>query len=384
MMLTDKLEKNLYSATNEVQLLRAGISYFNFLEQLINKARYSIYIRMYIWKEDDTGKRIARLLIEASQRKVAIYVMVDGYASQGLSDEFVQVLRKSGVHFKFFEPLLKSTKYYFGRRMHEKVVVVDGKYATVAGINFSNHYNTINNSIPWLDYAAYIHGEAAYDLYSICKKNWKGHSMFLPKPDFSTIRLQHSVRIRQNDWVKGKRNIWRTYFNWFNQSKESITIMCSYFLPGRILMNRLSAAANRGVKVKVVLAGPSDVMIAKYAERYLYRWMLRNNMEIYEYQPAVLHAKLMVVDDRFVTIGSYNVNNISTYASTELNLDIRNKLFANGVQQTIDLIIKNDCQRVDRNNTIIMNGLVTRFTQMMAYYLIRIILNLSTFYFKQE
>ncbi len=383
-MSADKLIKNLYSAQNKVQLLRAGTSYFKLLEQLINNAKQHIFIKVYIWKEDDTGKLIARLLMEASKRKVAVFVMADGYASQNLSDEFVQELKNSGVHFRFFEPLLKSTHFYFGRRMHEKVVVVDGMYATVAGINFANHYNSINNNLPWLDYALYVEGDAAFDLYSICNKDWKDHSLTMSKPAFSSIGQQYSVRIRQNDWVKGKQNIWRTYFHWFNQSKESITIMCSYFLPGRVLMNRLSAASTRGVKVKVVLAGPSDVMTAKYAERYLYRWMLRNNMEIYEYQPSVLHAKLMVVDNHFVTIGSYNVNNISTYASTELNLDVRNRVFAKEVQETIDAIIRNDCVMVDKHSLIIKVGIVTKFVQMIAYYLIRLILNLSTFYFKQE
>lgn len=383
-MSADEQIKNLYSAQNKVQLFRAGTSFFKLLEQLINNAKQRIYIKVYIWKEDDTGNLIARLLMEASKRKVAVYVMADGYASQGLSDEFVLALRKSGVHFKFFEPLLRSTNFYFGRRMHEKVVVVDGMYATVAGINFADHYNSINNSLPWLDYALYVEGDAAYDLDSICKKDWKDHSFSLTKPTLTSIGQQYSVRIRQNDWVKGKQNIWKTYFHWFNQSKESITIMSSYFLPGRVLMNRLSAASSRGVKVKVVLAGPSDVMTAKYAERYLYRWMLRNNIEIYEYQPTVLHAKLMVVDNHFVTIGSYNVNNISTYASTELNLDVRNRDFAKEVQHTIDFIIKNDCVIVDKHSAIIKVGIGTKFVQMIAYYLIRLMLNVSTFYFKQE
>ncbi len=383
-MSADEQIKNLYSGQNKVQLFRAGTSFFKLLEQLINNAKQRIYIKVYIWKEDDTGNLIARLLMEASKRKVAVYVMADGYASQGLSDEFVLALRKSGVHFKFFEPLLRSTNFYFGRRMHEKVVVVDGMYATVAGINFADHYNSINNSLPWLDYALYVEGDAAYDLDSICKKDWKDHSFSLTKPTLTSIGQQYSVRIRQNDWVKGKQNIWKTYFHWFNQSKESITIMSSYFLPGRVLMNRLSAASSRGVKVKVVLAGPSDVMTAKYAERYLYRWMLRNNIEIYEYQPTVLHAKLMVVDNHFVTIGSYNVNNISTYASTELNLDVRNRDFAKEVQHTIDFIIKNDCVIVDKHSAIIKVGIGTKFVQMIAYYLIRLMLNVSTFYFKQE
>jgi cardiolipin synthase len=160
--------------------------------------------------------------------------------------------------------------------------------------------------------------------------------------------------------------------------------MCSYFLPGRVLRKRLGLAAKRGVKVKLILAGPSDVMLAKYAERYLYRWMLRNKIEIYEYQPSVLHAKMMVVDDRWVTIGSFNVNNVSAYASMEMNFDVRNKPFASSVQKTMETIIEKDCIQVTRKSPVFNAGLFKQFIQKSSYELIRVILNLSTFYFKQE
>ena len=160
--------------------------------------------------------------------------------------------------------------------------------------------------------------------------------------------------------------------------------MCSYFLPGRILRTRLAKAAKRGVKVRLILAGPSDVKLAKYAERYLYDLMLKNGFEIYEYQPTVLHAKMMVVDNHWVTIGSYNVNNVSAYASVELNLDVRNKPFASSVQQMMDTIIKNDCVRVTNKNFISNTGFLKRFLQKSAYEIVRVIINLSTFYFKHE
>jgi cardiolipin synthase len=160
--------------------------------------------------------------------------------------------------------------------------------------------------------------------------------------------------------------------------------MCSYFLPGRVLKNCLSRAAKRGVKVKIILAGPCDIMLAKYAERYLYNWMLRNGIEVYEYQQSVLHAKMMVVDNHWVTIGSFNVNNISTYASMELNLDVRNKPFAGSVQELMDGIIENDCIRVTEKNIKNNIGFFKRLLQKTSYEIIRIVLNLSTFYFRPE
>jgi cardiolipin synthase len=101
------------------------------------------------------------------------------------------------------------------------------------------------------------------------------------------------------------------------------------------MRNLLSRAAKRGVKIRVIVAGKSDVMLSKNAERWLYDWLLRHNIEIYEYEPAVLHAKTAVFDSEWVTIGSYNINNISAYTSIELNVDIHSTVFAKEVEQDI-------------------------------------------------
>ena len=381
-MSSGKTKISTYTVHNKIKLVKGGSAYFDLLKELIKQAKESILMRVYIWDDDETGTSIADQLIEATKRNVFVYIIADGYASQRLSKNFIQRLRDNSIHFKYFEPLLKSSHFYFGRRMHEKVIVIDKDHALVGGINLADRYNDINNIPAWLDYSLYVEGEAAHQLYSYCIHDW---NIKEPETTFSFSNAdQCSVRISRNDWVKRKHQIWRTYFNWFNQAEESITIMCSYFLPGRVLRHRLSLAAKRGVKVKIILAGPSDVMLAKYAERYLYTWMLKNGIEIYEYQPIVLHAKMMVVDEHWMTIGSFNVNNISAYASMELNLDVRNKPFAISVQKMMDEIIEKNCIPVTEQNFITNATFFKRMIQRWSYELIRIILNLSTFYFKHE
>jgi cardiolipin synthase len=268
--------------------------------------------------------------------------------------------------------------------LHEKIVSIDETVALVGGINFANRYNDVD--VPaWLDYALYVRGEAAFKVFQYCYAQWYNKETIAHlKLDQNLFKQNCSVRVRFNDWVKGKNQVWKTYFNLFNVAEENITIMCSYFLPGRVLRKRLSVAAKRGVKVKLILAGPSDVMLAKHAERYLYRWMLRNGIEIYEYQLSVLHAKMMVVDNRWVTIGSYNVNNVSAYASMEMNFDVRNKPFASSVQNVMDSIIEKNCIQVTRKSPVVRTNFFKKFIQKSSYELIRVILNLSTFYFKQE
>ncbi len=375
---------NGYSFYNKVQLVKGGSRYFNLLQNLIQNAKHSIHIRVYIWDDDETGITVADQLIDAAKRGVAVYAIADGYASQGLSKEFKRRLKNGGVHFKYFEPLWRCSHFYFGRRLHEKIFVADETKALVGGVNLANRYNDLNGTPAWLDYSLYVEGEAAQKVFNYCHAQWTGKNERPQALTKNTQKENCSVRVRFNDWVKGKNEIWKTYFNWFNLAEESITIMCSYFLPGRVLRKRLGLAAKRGVKVKLILAGPSDVMLAKYAERYLYRWMLRNGIEIYEYQPAVLHAKMMVVDDHWVTIGSFNVNNVSAYASLEMNFDVRNKPFASAVQQTMDTIIKNDCIQVTKKSPVFNTTFFRKFIQKSSYEIIRVVLNLSTFYFKQE
>ena len=379
-----KNNKRCYTHNNKVTLVKGGSNYFSLLNKLIDKAEHSIFIRMYIWEADNTGITIADYLTEASKRGVKVFIIADGYASQHLSKAFLQNLTKSGIKFKFFEPLFKSTNFYFGRRMHEKVVVVDAKYALVGGINFADRYNDTDSKQGWLDFALLVEGDAAYDLYNYCFSEWKIEKITSPALSAFDIEEKCSVRISINDWVKGKHQIWKTYFDLFNKARHSITIICSYFLPGHILRYRLGVAAKRGIKIKIILAGPCDIMLAKHAERYLYPWMLKNGIEIYEYQPTVLHAKMIVVDNKWVTIGSFNINNVSSYASKELNLDVRNKPFAKTIQILMDSIIEKDCMQVTQNNYIIYSSLFKRFIQKTSYEIIRLILNLTTFYFKPK
>ncbi|MGV3529044.1 MAG: phospholipase D-like domain-containing protein [Flavisolibacter sp.] len=378
-----------YLHHNRVKLIPGGTSYFSVLENMIAEAKYVVQMQVYIFDDDFTGNTIADALMRAALRGVKVYLMVDGYASQGLSKTFVRRMKNAGVHVHFFQPLLKSRRFYFGRRMHQKVVVVDAAKALVGGINVADRYNDVDSEA-WLDYAVYIEGEAAASLNKICFDFWKhekfdeeelpGVSQTLPQADETTC----SVRIRRNDWVRGKNEIWRSYFNLFAQAQQSITVMCSYFLPGRVLRRQLAKAAARGVDVKLILAGPSDVMMAKHAERYLYPLLLKSKIRIFEYQPTVLHAKMALADNRWMTIGSFNVNNISAYASAELNLDVRNRQFVAEVKEKLDLIIDEHCVEVTDKNFATNATVFTRFVQRSAYEFIRLVLNLSTFYFRHE
>lgn len=192
------------------------------------------------------------------------------------------------------------------------------------------------------------------------------------------------VRIRSNDWVMNKNQISASYMEMFKNSENDIIIMSSYFIPGSFFKKNIIASLNRGVNIKLILAGMSDVGIAKYAEKYLYRWAIRHGIEIYEYKHNILHGKIAVSDNTFVTAGSYNINDISALASVELNLDIQEKEFATHVNNVLRDIIKNKCVRISPIKVIRSYSLIERLMQWVSYETFRLVFTLFTFYFRRN
>ena len=382
-----------YTSRNRISLVHSGEDFFSLLLKLLDKAKLTIHLQTYIYENDETGRKVGDALKSAASRGVSVYLHVDGYASQRLRGEFRNNLEKAGVHFKFFEPLLKSRHFYFGRRLHQKVIVVDGIYSLVGGLNIGDRYNDLPDKHAWYDVALYAEGDVSYQLHQVCNRMWRKRRKLKDKIRKEDVEQfcnsigkdeRQLVRVRQNDWVKRKSEVWNSYRLLIAHANESIIIMSSYFLPGRTYRKLLSRASLRGVKIKIILAGKSDVMLSKNAERYLYDWLLRKNIEIYEYQRTVLHAKMSVADEQMVTIGSFNVNNISAYASLELNLDIKSPAFGSYIRDVMNKIIINDCQQITRENYFSSTNVFRRFWQKTSYMIVNWLLTLFTFYFKQE
>lgn len=385
-----KITETKLQQHQSIRLLHGGAEYFRHIEKMIASAKHLIHLQVYIFDYDYTGRRIVQLLIAAAARSVKVFVMVDGYASQHLPRAIVKKLRSAGIRLHFFQPLLRSRHFYFGRRMHHKVLVVDGRQAVIGGINIADRYNDVE-SPAWLDYGVFLSGEPAAELNTVCFEMWKNEGLaeaekWIKNGNHYVVSPANTdgVAIKRNDWVGRKNQVWRSYNNIFAKSKKSLVIMCSYFLPGIVLRRQLAKAAARGVDVRLVLAGPSDVALAKHAERYLYPWLLRHGIRIFEYQPTVLHAKVAVADRSIATIGSFNVNNISAYASIELNVEIKDRHFANKLQSEIHSIITHQCVEITSEQFESNNTLFRKFVQWISYQIIRVVLNLSTFYFKQE
>lgn len=382
--------KSSYSFHNKPTLIKGGEPYFNVLFQLIEKAELSIQLQVYIFDEDDTGKAVAEKLIEARKRNVDVQVLLDGYASRSLSKEFKDILRNAGIQLRFFNPIFKSENFYFGRRLHHKILVCDGLFALVGGINISNRYNDMPEDPAWLDWAILVEGDIAYELHKLCNlfySKWNKKVVHLDKllilPKLNTS-LHCPMRIRRNDWVMNLNQISASYMEMLKNAQREIIIMSSYFIPSDFIRASMTLAIKRGVNIKLILASTSDIGIAKYAEKYLYAWALRQGINIYEYKTNVLHGKIAVSDDRTVTIGSYNINDISALASIELNIDVEENNFASNVKDQLNKIIENDCIKIDRKQFNASQNIFEMFLQWSAYRIFRIVFKLFTFYFTKQ
>lgn len=380
-----------YSTYNEVELVRGGRDYFTILFQLVAKAKDSIHLQIYIFEEDETGTAVAEALLAAAARGVNVYLLLDGYASQHLPDEFIERLKVGGIQFRWFEPVFRSRYFYFGRRLHHKILVTDAMHSLVGGVNISNRYNDMPGQPAWLDWALYSKGEVSAELHNLCVEVWnkagwgkKRKQLLKTEASIHIKSPECLVRVRRNDWVRRKSQINRSYLEMFHKAESHITIMSSYFLPGQAFRRNMAKATKRGVKIKVIAAGTSDIALAKHAERYLYRRMLKQNIELYEYMPNVLHGKMSTYDSKFVTIGSYNVNNLSAYASIELNLDIQNRSFAKEVEKVLEAIMQNDCIRITEKEFEKHNTFFKRVWQRICYEIIRLLFFIFTFYFRQR
>lgn len=361
----DDIDDNGY-----IQLLHSGEEYFLGLKKLIDYAQKEIHLQTYIFEDDETGNDIADCLKRAAQRKVKVYVLLDAYGSATLPDSFVQDFIHHGISIRFFSPLFSLNNFYLGRRMHHKVLVVDGKMAVIGGINIANKYRGIQELEPWLDFAVQLDCPAAEDLQKLCR------DYFLKKGSSKKIKpVLHSagsalVGIIQNDWLKNKTEVCDAYTNAILRAKKEIVIIGSYFLPGKKMSKALKKASKRGVKITLILAGISDVPLVRRATEHLYATFLHDHIKIYEWNKSVLHGKAAIVDNQWSTIGSFNLNSLSCYGSIEMNVEIHSSGFAEALRLDFNRVI-NECREVTKSSFEKRANIVNRLADWLSYQTIR-------------
>ncbi|MDO9580678.1 MAG: phospholipase D-like domain-containing protein [Bacteroidales bacterium] len=371
-----------YKNGHSVELLRSGNSYFDRCGKAIDEAKDYIHFQTYIVDDDETGRRIVDALIRAAGRGVKVYFLLDAFGGVTFSKDLIIKVEEAGIQFRKFSPGLITKGFQLSLRLHHKVLLVDGAVVIIGGMNVANRYHGTSEMKEWLDFAILIKGPECAHVLFILKRLW--NKAFISGKDRSRETLHDpvsydddvKVKVLQNNWFRNKIEILKSYRSALKHAQDRMIIMASYFLPGRNERKLLRNASRRGVDIKIVLAAESDAPVFKRATSFLYDFILRNNIKIYEYLPSNLHAKVATVDGDWTTIGSYNLNHLSDYGSVEMNADILDTSFTRQFEEILLEIIDKDCRQVTFEEYIQRKTWFYQLSDWFSYQMIRILMRL--------
>lgn len=372
---------------NQVTLLQNGEAYFSAIEAAFERARHEIYLETYIYENDATGRRIADALKRAALRGVHVYVLIDGYGSKDLPSSMLDYLRADGVNALVFRP--KISPWTFRRvrlrRMHRKIAVVDREIAFVGGINIIDDRSSAGDLSERYDYAVAVEGALVEVIRLSARRLWSlvAWSRFrkgtvrggaLPVSTFAGGQLSAAFLVRDN--FRHRREIEAAYMRAIEQAQSEIILAHAYFLPGLDFRHALVDAAGRGVRVVLLLQGRVEYVLQHYASRALYGTLLDAGIEIYEYSKGFLHAKVAVIDGRWATVGSSNLDPFSLLLSREANVVVDDKAFGAALTQSLKLTMETDSLRIFSESWI-QQPAGLRFMSWLCYGLLRCMMGIS-------
>ncbi|WMD19366.1 cardiolipin synthase ClsB [Achromobacter seleniivolatilans] len=379
---------------NDIRLLQNGGDFFPALCAAIDAAQVSVHLETYIFIVDRSGSRVLESLAAAARRGVKVRVVLDGFGSADSVDDVRAQLLDAGAQCRIFRPeprwfarLIPSRSRL--RRLHRKVTVVDGRIAFIGGINVVDDYDDLDPTdgiaAPRFDFAVQVEGplvtDAAYaqDLLWV-RLNWarlRRHPrdwsrMRLTKPHHAWVgpcgTLRAALVLRDN--LRFRQTFERAYLFGISQARRDILIANAYFFPGLQFRRALAKAAARGVRVRLLLQGKVEYRMQYHATRSLYDQLLRDGIEIYEYMPSYLHAKVAVIDD-VVTVGSSNLDPFSLLLAREANVVVDNPAFAWDLQERLETAIAEGGHFI-RPLDYQRRGWVRRWVDAASYTLLRI------------
>lgn len=370
-----------FVAGNQVDLLRNGTEYFPALERAIDAAVFEIHLQTYIYEVDTVGLRVAEALKRAAVRGVNVCLLLDGFGCRGMPRDFIRGLQAAGVETLIYRPKVSpwSLKRRRLRRLHRKVAVIDGRIAFVGGINIVDDMNAPDHTPPRVDYAVRVEGPLLSPIRASVRRLWRRTAwaqLNMPGVGRLKRRLHPSVVggmwaayvVRDNIWHR--RDIENAYLEAIDTARHEIVIANSYFLPGRRFRTALTGAARRGVRVVLLLQARVEYLLLDYASRALYDQLLDAGIEIYEYRRSFMHSKVAVIDGRWATVGSSNIDPFSLLLAREANVVVSDAAFASELRADLDQAIETGARRVRPEEWRRGHGL-RRLLAKLIYYFIR-------------
>ena len=372
-------------------LLQNGERFFPQLCADIDAAQHSVHLETYIFAADETGRMVMQALQRAAQRQLAVRLLLDGFGSADLPQEWADELRIAGVEVQWFRREIspftfKSSRMRRLRRMHRKLAVIDGEIAYIGGINIVNDIPEGEDiDMPRLDFAVRAQGRLAHEVQEAMRRLWFsirwvtlkrriGHwRARLRAPQKISATAPVTLLLRDN--LLHRHDIEHAYLEAIRQAEREIVLAHAYFLPGLAIRHALQEAAQRGVRVVLLLQGRVEYRLQHYATLALYSQLLRAGIELYEYRASYLHAKVAVVDGKWATVGSSNFDPFSLLLAREANLVVRDEPFARDLRKQILRAVKFDARRVEmaRRSPLVsfLAHLSYGVIRMLVYLLVR-------------
>lgn len=313
----------------EVEVLRSGGETYPAMLAAIGAAKESISFETYILAADHTGDRFKAALMERARAGVKVRLIYDAVGSFGLADAWVAEMREAGCEVIDFNPIAPwRRKFRLSHRDHRKVIVVDNVIAFTGGLNISNDYAAVaDGGVGWHDMHCRVTGPIVHDLARMFRRTWLrcGGTQFPPVQPASSApsgRGGAFVRLLDNTMRRQRGNTRRAYLHVIRTARKAVLIQNAYFLPDRGLRRALTRAAMRGVDVRVIVPGSSDVRLIQWASLYVLRGLSRYGVRILQWRGPMMHAKTAAIDGTWSTIGSYNFDAQSRFSNLEVTVEI--------------------------------------------------------------
>ncbi|SDP27285.1 putative cardiolipin synthase [Ralstonia sp. 25mfcol4.1] len=349
-----------WTTGNRLQLLENGDEYFPRLMAAIGAARHSVLLETFILFEDEVGRQLGDALAAAARRGVAVSMTVDGFGTADLSPDYVAKLAEAGVVVRVFAPgrrlLGKRTNLF--RRLHRKLVAIDGELAFVGGINLSVEHLVEASPSAKQDYAVEVQGPAARIIHAFMLEASGDRPARQPRapippalPPQPVRAAPGSVLFVTRDNQAHRNDIEQQYLAAIRSARHQIVIANAYFLPGYRLLQAICNAAQRGVDVRLVLQGRPDMLWVKRTVDMLYAHLRESGVRIFEYCERPNHSKVAVVDDDWATVGSSNLDPLSLSLNLEANLVIRDTAFVASLRDNLRDLMSARCSEVCADST---------------------------------
>lgn len=327
------------SGGNTVTLITEGDDFFARIISAIEGAEKSINLETYIFSSDQLGLLIAEKLATRAAQGVEVNVVYDSVGSIGASSQMFNMMRNSGVEIIEYHPFVPWRRYWgISFRDHRKILVIDGRKAFIGGINIGKEYAGEKFSGGnWRDTHIMIEGPAVSDIQFFFMENWyrNGGAVMNGRLYFPELKKagQMLLMILCTNSRKKVKPVHQSYISAMQNSRKTVYITNAYFIPDAKIYRSLVKAAERGVDVRLILPGVSDIPFVKYASRYLYKRYIRKGIRIYEYAESILHAKTAVIDGIWSTVGSSNLDRRSFRKNLEMNAVILDQNFGEKMEQ---------------------------------------------------